>query len=177
MELFETIEKRHSYRGNFTDSPVSRDELIKIVNAGLAAPSGCNKQTTEFVIVDDKRLVSEIAKLPGARPAVQTAQAFILCIINKDPEPVFEDLSFEVEDCAAAVQNILLAIADLGYGSVWIDGWLRREGRNEKIGELIGLPSSKVVRVLLPVGEPAEEPKAPEKLPFEKRAYINKYKA
>jgi nitroreductase len=176
MELFDVLKERHSYRGRFLDEPVSRDDLVKIVNAGLIAPSGCNKQTTEFIIVDDKELVSSISALPGANPAAASAAAFILCVIDKDPQPVFGDLSFQVEDCAAAVENMLLAIADMGYASVWIDGWLRREGRNEKIGEWVGLPQEKVVRIMLPVGKPSESARQPDKLPFAQRAWFNKYR-
>ncbi|MHC4951653.1 MAG: nitroreductase family protein, partial [Planctomycetota bacterium] len=53
MDLFEAIKKRHCYRGGFTDAAVSREDLTKIVQAGLEAPSGKNCQTTRFVIVDD----------------------------------------------------------------------------------------------------------------------------
>lgn len=176
MELFDAIKQRYSYRGEFAKEQISRDDLIKIVNTAILAPSGCNKQTTEFVIVSDKELVSEISALPGANPAVQTAAAFILCIIDKDPKPVYEEFSFQVEDCSTAAQNMLLAITDMGYASVWIDGWLRREGRYEKVAELISLPSEKTVRVLLPVGKPLTQGAQPDKIPFGQRVWFNKYK-
>ncbi len=53
MDLFEAIEGRYSYRGAFTDAPVPREDLVRIVEAGLKAPSGCNAQTTTFVIAAD----------------------------------------------------------------------------------------------------------------------------
>ncbi len=59
------------------------------------------------------------------------------------PDAVYEGHSFQVEDCAAAVENMLLAITALGYATVWIDGWLRVEDRGETIGEMIGLSSNK----------------------------------
>ena len=58
MNLFEAIAKRLSYRGGFKDGPVSRDDLIKIVEAGLKAPSGKNGQTTSFVIIDDQQILA-----------------------------------------------------------------------------------------------------------------------
>ena len=70
---------------------------------------------------------------------------------------------------------MLLAITALGYGSVWIDGWLRTEGRAGKIGELLGLPQNKYIRVLLPVGVPCETYKQPEKKAFSVRAWFNRY--
>ena len=61
MDLFEAIARRHSYRGPFADAPVPRDDLRKIVEAGIRAPSAVNKQVTRFVIVDDPKLPADIA--------------------------------------------------------------------------------------------------------------------
>lgn len=175
MDLFEAVKKRHSYRGAFKDQAVPREDLQKIVQAGLDAPSGKNGQTTQFVIVDDPGLLSQITQLHPGNKAFQQARAMIACIIDKQPEAIYEGMDFQVEDCAAAVENMLLGITALGYGSVWVDGWLRREGRNERIGQLLGVPEDKVVRILLPIGVPAEEYKQPEKMPFELRAWFNHY--
>jgi nitroreductase len=156
MDLFEAIAKRQSYRGKFVDQPVPREDLRHIVEAGLKAPSGCNRQTTTFVIVDDPVLVRRINEMPKANTAIREAGAFIACVTDQNPDAVYESCSFQVEDCAAAVENMLLAVTAMGYASVWIDGWLRGEGRAANIGDLLGVPREKLVRVLLPVGKPAE---------------------
>ena len=44
----------------------------------------------------------------------------IVCVA--DPRPVFQTMSFVLEDCAAAVENILLALTSLGYATVWFEG-------------------------------------------------------
>ena len=175
MDLFEAIKLRHCYRGVFTDAPVSRDDLVKIVQAGLDAPSGCNAQTTRFVVVDDAELVRKIAAMHESNKAMQQAKAFIACVVDKQPEAVYEGMAFPIEDCAAAVQNMLLAVTALGYASVWIDGWLRRENRNEIIGEMLGVPNEKIVRILLPIGVPEKEVRGPEKMGFDERASYNQY--
>ena len=56
MELFEALQKRYSYRGRYLQTPVPRDHLLRILEAGLEAPSGCNKQTTSLIAV--MRLIS-----------------------------------------------------------------------------------------------------------------------
>ena len=175
MDLFEAIKKRHSYRGEFTDAAVSHEDLEKIVQTGLEAPSGKNCQTTRFVIVDDPKLLEQITQMHPGNKAFQQARAMIVCVIDKNPESVFEGFEFQVEDCAAAVENMLLSITALGYASVWIDGWLRVDNRNEKISKLLGVPADKVVRVLLPIGVPTKEVKGPAKMAFEERAWFNKY--
>ncbi len=175
MDLFEAIKKRHSYRGAFTDASVPREDLEKIVQAGLDAPSGKNCQTTRFVIVDESQLLEQIGQMHPANKAMQQAKAFIACIIDTNPEAIYEGFEFQVEDCAAAVENMLLAITALGYASVWIDGWLRVDNRNEAIGELLGVPKTKIVRILLPIGVPAKEVRGPEKMAFEERAWFNHF--
>ena len=175
MDLFEAIKKRHSYRGDFNDRVVRQEDLLKIVQAGLDAPSGKNCQTTRFVIVDDPGLLSQITLMHPGNKAFQQAKVMIACIIDKNPEAIYEGFEFQVEDCAAAVENMLLAIAALGYASVWIDGWLRVDGRNEKIGKLLGVPDDKIVRILLPFGVAAKEVRGPEKMPFNERAWFNQY--
>lgn len=53
MNVLDAIYARHSYRGKFKNEPVPKSDLIAIMEAGLAAPSGCNKQTTSLMAVDD----------------------------------------------------------------------------------------------------------------------------
>jgi nitroreductase len=175
MDFFEVIGQRHSYRGPFRAQAVPRDDLRKIVQAGLQAPSARNVQTTRFVIVDEPQIVKSIGALHATNPAVQTAPAFIACIVDTQPPAVYEGHSFQVEDCATAAENMLLAVTALGYASVWIDGWLRLENRAATIGQMLGLPEGKVIRVLLPVGVPAETWPQKEKLPFEQRAWFNRF--
>lgn len=175
MDLFEAISQRHSYRGSFKPQRVAREDLRRIVQAGLAAPSGCNAQTTSFVIVDEPETVRRIGSMHATNKAVQEAQAFVACIVDQKPQAVYDKYSFQIEDCAAAVENMLLAIAALGYASVWIDGWLRVEQHAETIGALLGVPEGRIIRILLPIGVPAETVQPREKFPFEQRAWFNRY--
>ena len=127
------------------------------------------------MIVDEPELVSQIALMHPANKAMQQAKAFVACIIDTHPDAIYEGFEFQVEDCAAAVENMLLGTTALGYASVWIDGWLRVDGHNEIIGRLLGVPETKIVRILLPIGVPAKEVRGPEKMTFNERAFFNKY--
>jgi nitroreductase len=169
MDLFEAIQKRYSYRGEFTDAAVPRNDLEKIVQTGIQAPSGCNEQVASFVIIDDQELLAQIARIVG-KPVCATAKAMIVCVA--DPRAVHNGNSFAAEDCAASVENMLLAITALGYATVWLDGTLRVENRAERIGELLGVPANNVVRILLPIGVPSQPGAQREKLPFTQRANI-----
>ncbi|HEY6838340.1 MAG TPA: nitroreductase family protein [Geobacteraceae bacterium] len=178
MELFAAIKERYSYRGTFVPKPVPEEDLRKIVQAGLDAPSGKNLQTTKFVIVTDPDKLAKIRGAFSGQAFIETAPAFIAAVIDANPQPAPEyAYTFEVEDTSAAVQNILLAITALGYASVWLDGVLRYEGRGEKVGEAIGLPASKKVQILLPVGVAAEAYPRKEKQVFAERAWFNAWGA
>jgi len=72
---------------------------------------------------------------------------------------------------------MLLAITSLGYSSVWIDGWLRMENREEVIRKLLDVPDNKKVQVILPVGVPEEICNQPKKKTFFERAWFNNYRS
>jgi nitroreductase len=174
MELFEAIKKRYSYRGTYLQKPVPEEHLRKIVQAGLDAPSGKNLQTPHFIIINDPDTLAQVRTVFSGQPFIATAPAFIAVFYDVDEQAASEyPYTFEVEDTAAAVQNILLAITSLGYASVWLDGVLRNEQRAEKIGAIIKLPKSKRVRILLPVGVAAEQGVRKQKHAFVDRVWFN----
>jgi nitroreductase len=172
MDLFEAIRSRHSYRGPFLASSVPREDLRRIVEAGIQAPSGYNAQTTSFVIVDETDLIVKVADILG-KAKLREAPALIVVLMDADGSPG-ESYRFGVEDYAAATENMLLAITALGYASVWIDGALRSERRAERIAELLGVAARLSVRVVLPVGVPAETRAQQPKKSFEERAAFNR---
>jgi len=97
----ETIFNRKSVR-SYTDQPVSVDDLMLLVKAGMAAPTGMNRQPWEFFIIQDKELMASLAdKIPYAR-MLKEAQAAIVVMGNP------EKSIYWYLDCSAAAQNILL---------------------------------------------------------------------
>jgi nitroreductase len=146
--------------------------LTKIVQAGIQSPSACNAQVVSFVIVDDPQQCRRLAEIID-RPVCNAAVAMIACVV--DPRSVYHGLAFAAEDCAACVENMLLVITALGYASVWLDGVLRRDDKAARVGRLLGVPEGKDVRIVLPLGVPAEPAVQKEKLPFAQRAWFNHY--
>ena len=174
MEVFKAIAERYSYRGGFKPGRIPRGVLKKIVSAGLKAPSACNEQTTSFVIADGEKQLAQMRKLHPMK-AMQDARAIIACVTAKKPRPVYGNHSFEVEDCSAAIMNILLATTASGLATVWIDGHLRTGHRAEKFNKILGIPRGRTVRAILPLGRPAEKGPRREKKPFGKRAWFNRH--
>ena len=171
MNTLETMAARHSYRGTYLDTPVPREDLIKILKAGCDAPSGCNKQTTSFIAVDDPKLMKKLFTVI-TRGLGKTAPAMI-CILTRKII-AYADRTFYIQDYSAAIQNMLLAIEDLGYASCWVEGHVTGSDRiGEKMAAMLGVPEDYELICYLPVGIPAEECKIVEKQPFEERAWFN----
>ncbi|SFX95204.1 nitroreductase family protein [Ruminococcus sp. XPD3002] len=171
MDIFDAINNRTSYRGKYKDIPVPKADLIKILEAGTAAPSGCNKQTTSFIAVDDKRLLAEVKALIDP-PIAVTAPAFILVLTQKIY--AYRDKCFNIQDYSAAIENMLLAIKGLGYESCWYEGHITDDDDIAgKIAHHMGIPDEYRIVCILPVGIPEEEPKKTSKQPFESRIWFN----
>ena len=173
MQTLDAIRARRSYRGKYLPVPVPREHLTAIMEAGLRAPSGCNKQTTSLIAVDDPAVLQQLHAVIDP-PIGETAPAMI-CVLTR-PIIAYRDRTFYVQDYAAAIENMLLAIADLGYESYWIEGHVTDVDRiGEKMARILGVPEEYQLVCFLPVGLAAEDVKAPKKLPLESRCCFNRF--
>lgn len=154
--MLKTIYKRRSIRA-FRPEPVSAETLQELIRAAMHAPSAGDERPWQFVIVDDRELLRRIPTVHPYASMVPTAPAAILVCGDLQLE---SHKGFWVQDCSAAVQNLLLAVTAHGLGAVWL-GVHPREDRVEGLRRLLGLPQHVVPLALVPVGRPAEEP-APE---------------
>ncbi len=129
---------RRSYRGRYRPVPVPREHLRAILEAGLAAPSGCNKQTASLIAVDDPALLAELRAAIDP-PVGETAPAMI-CVLTRRIN-AYRDRCFAVQDYAAAIENMLLACAAMGYQSCWYEGHITDTDRIcDRIARILGVP-------------------------------------
>lgn len=174
MNLSELMNNRHSYRGEYENTPVPREDLVKIMEAGLAAPSGCNKQTTSLIAVDDAEMLKKIQEVCDP-PLGETAPAMI-CVLTQRLI-AYDDKCFATQDYSAAIENMLLMITNLGYQSCWYEGYVTDEDRvGYKIAQVLGVPDEYELVCVLPVGVGKKEPVGPKKKAFEERAWFNGFK-
>ena len=167
------INTRHSYRGKYSSDPVPESDLRIIAAAGLNAPSGCNKQTTDLVVVNDKAVLDKIKGLIDP-PVAATAPAMIVVLSRRIN--AYRDKCFATQDYSAAIENMLLAIVELGYQSCWYEGHITDDDRIcDKIAEVLGVPGEYGVVCILPVGKALDEIKLPVKKAFEERVSFNRF--
>ena len=164
MQFFDTVTARHSYRGEFEATPIPREDLVKICQAGIQAPSAGNRQSQRFYVVTNPEMLAKIRDIfnpPDSQRkqmGVATAPALILLVSKLMQFGERGDSPFELQDYGAAAQNVLLAIADLGYSTVWTDGHTNfTQSFQDNIGSIIDLDEDARVRAVLPVGIPKEK--------------------
>lgn len=147
MELLEGIYTRRSVR-DYTDRPVDRDRLLEIIKAGSWAPSGLNNQPWRFVIVRDKGIQSELAKLTRYKRIIESAPASVAVFI--DHEAMYNDVK-DHQAIGACLQNMLLAAHSMGLGAVWLGEILKNAGG---VRELFDLPDRYELMAVVAIGHP-----------------------
>lgn len=172
MTTIEAIKYRTSYRGKYMEETVPKEHLKLIMEAGLAAPSGCNSQTTSLVAVDDPELLVKIRNIMN-RPVGKTAPALIFVLAERIPS--YHGNCYAVQDYSAAIQNMLLEIVDLGYESCWVEGYVtdEKDGIGKEVAKILNLDPKYEVVCFLPVGKAADQLKRVQKKNFEERAWFN----
>lgn len=173
MNVFEAMKQRHSYRGRYLDKPVPREHLVQILQAGLSAPSGCNKQTTGLIAVDDPETLKMLRGV--IQPPIGETAPSVICVLTKRVI-AYGNRCFAVQDYSAAIENMLLAIVELGYQSCWVEGHVTdQDNIGRQIAKILHVPDEYDLVCVLPVGIAAEIPRPVPKLPFGQRAWFNRY--
>lgn len=153
MDVLDAIRTRRSIR-QFLDKPVPQDLLQQVLSSAMYAPSACNQQPWQFVVIDNRELLREIPQLNSHAAMAAEAPVAILVCGDSSLETI---PGYWVIDCSAAVQNLLLAAHALGLGAVWT-GVYPQQKRVDGFRRLLGLPQNVTPHSLVPLGYPAEQP-------------------
>lgn len=181
MKFEEMLLKRESCRA-YCDKPVSREDLLKICDAGRLSPSGCNAQPWKFIVVDEsgarERLCDALVLENGKTGAPWRAQcpAFIVLVERKaNVMPIvltyYQDSQrFAQGDIGMAAMNMCYQAMELGLSTCVI-------GMNsqEKMEAALGIPDHAAVRLVISVGYAAEDkaPRAKVRKPLEEVVCFN----
>jgi len=171
----ETIFKRRSIR-KFKDTPIPKPYVEKILRAGMAAPSAGNSQEWEFILFEDPAKKEAFIEVSGFAFPIRTAPLCILICANLEKE-VYKG-GWWVQDCSAALENMLLEATHLGLGSIWL-GVYPAEERVVKMKELFKLPDHVMPLGLMALGYADKEKPANDRyleMQVHKETYGNIYK-
>lgn len=164
------IHSRKSVR-NFTGQGVSKEDLDKILRAGMAAPTAVGRQPWAFVVVTDRKILNTLKDgLPYAKMLDKAGAAIIVCAI---PEKAYDKkVEFAVIDSTCAGENILLAAEAMGLGAVWTAAYPYKD-RMDVARKTLNIPDDVIPLNVIPIGHPtgADKPKnkySPENIRWEK---------
>ena len=143
---------RRSIR-RFQEGPVATEQLTELLRAAMAAPSASNRRPWEFVVVTDGELLASLRRTLIFGRYMAPAAIVVCGNLRRAYPPPARD--FYVEDCSAAIQNILLAAHGLGLGAVWI-GVHPVPPFVKGVSRALGLPRHVRPVGVVYVGHPAE---------------------
>lgn len=165
FDFWRAIYERRSIR-RFKPDPVPRELVTQILHAGIWAPSSCNYQMWDFVVVDDPAVNARLAALSS-----QMGNAPVNVIVSYGRD-FSEDAWANIQSASAAIENMSLAAHVLGLGTFWIT----QTGDKEEVREVVGLPEDRLVVAVLALGYPANPPRSgPKRRPLGHVAHWNHY--
>lgn len=169
MDAEEVMLTRRSVR-RYTDEPVSEEMVLRLLKVAMAAPSARDQRPWRFVVVRDRGLLKALAAAEPNGAMIARAQVAVVVCADLD---LVKSEGFWIQDCAAATQNLLLAVHAEGLGAVWV-GTYPREERVNGVRAVLALPEHLVPFSVVPLGYPAERP-APAVRFDEGRVYRDRY--
>lgn len=169
-DILELIKSRRNVK-NFLPKFVSWENLSRILDAGRHAPCCGNIQNWKFVLVYDLEQKQQLAELTYDQ--YEIAQAAYLIVVCAEPEKAERyyglrgEKLYSIQNCAAAIQNMLLEAHSLGLAARWIGGF-----EEDKVRSLLGIPAEISPQAIVAVGYAKEIPPKPPKYPLEGLVYF-----
>jgi nitroreductase len=153
-DKFQFLLGRRSIRV-YDPGEISETAITQLLQAAMAAPSAVARDPWRFVVIRKKETLSTIAAaLPNGGMLVTAPLGIVVC---GDLEAVHDhQLSYLLQDCSAAIENLLLCAHALGLGACWL-GIHPREERIRKLKEILQLPASVIPIAVISIGHPGEE--------------------
>lgn len=163
--VIETIKARRSVR-KYKDQPIEREKLELLVDCGINAPSGMNKQPWQVRVVDNPEYINGITEIFVANDSTQAADPDFKNMFRNAPAVIFiaspSDGSGQL-DCGLLGENIVLAAQSLGLGTCCLGGPVRFMVANEQAQpylKRLDLPEDYRLLYAIAVGYPDETPDA-----------------
>ena len=161
MNVYEVIEVRRSVR-SYQEKEVPEEVLTRILEAGRMAPSAGNRQPWKFVVVTDKETRKRLGEAANNQHFVGEAPV-VIAAVGLNPEKIMScGIPADPVDLAIAIDHMTLAAVEEGLGTCWIGAFSQ-----EKVCEILQIPSSFKVIELLPLGYPADSPRSRVRKPLE----------
>ena len=130
MDFFDVIKNRYSVRAYRTD-PVEPEKLEKILEAARIAPSACNRQPYEIIVIDAAGFPKDkLARIYGSGWFLDAPVILAVCAKREDAWSRDGRKNYGDVDCAIAMDHLILAATALGLGTCWIGAFNEQAARD-----------------------------------------------
>lgn len=158
--------------------PVSREDVLKCLEAARMSPSACNSQPWKFIVVDDKAKLSEMADAAeglGMNKFTRDVPVMVAVVLEKMNATarlgsLLKHKDYSMLDLGMAVEHFCLQAADLGLGTC-IMGWFDEK----RIARLLGVPRGKRIPLIISLGYPENPTRRKVRKPVEEMSSWNSY--
>ncbi|MHA2406460.1 MAG: nitroreductase family protein [Candidatus Hermodarchaeia archaeon] len=168
MNVIEAIRTRRSIR-QYQSHPIPDEDLKRILEAAQLAPSAGNKQPWKFIVVRDTVTKAKLAESSRNQQWIADADVVIVAIAMDKNDPSIYKKWVE-RDVMTAVEHMVLAAWELGYGTCWIGAV-----NQDYTKKLLAIPEAMTVINLLPIGIPDERPETKDRKSFEDLFFAEHY--
>jgi nitroreductase len=162
MDFSELIQKRRSVRRYAADRPISKEDLLKCIEAARLAPSGCNSQPWHFIVIDEPGLRKRVAErifsgLYSMNKFAMEAPVLVAVVSEKEKFLAsfggqIRNTSYCLVDLGIACEHFVLQAEELGIGSCWI-GWFDEKALKEELK----IPKNKKIDIVISLGYAVED--------------------
>jgi nitroreductase len=178
-KMLELIKNRQSDR-KYSDRPIERDKLDRIIEAGRMAPSACNAQPWKLIVVTDPEIIQRVAlasssKVIGINTFMTQAPVQII-IVREKPNltskigATIKEKDFSLMDIGIVSENICLQAQAEGIGSCMI-GWFNEQ----MVRKILQIPRLKRVELIITLGYSLSDKREKKRKPASDTVSFNKY--
>lgn len=150
MDFSELVKARYSARA-YKPDPVEDEKLQKVLEAARMAPTACNLQPMQFIVVHTRGREEELRRIYRADWFVQAPLVICACGVPSQGWTRFDGRNYTEVDVTIAMDHLILQAADLGLGTCWIAAFDPVAAR-----EILRLPEDVDPIALTPLGYPAD---------------------
>ena len=173
MDTFECIRTRRSIR-EYSDKVIPKEVYVNIIDSARYAPSAGNLQPWKFVVIDDDHAKKEIASSCSGQYWMEQAQIHVIvcCVVDK-PSMHYGprgEMLYSIQDCAMAVENMLLAAHEFGIGGCFVGAFVEEDVRH-----IAHIPENVRIQGIVTLGYAADVPEMPDKVGIESVIYFDTY--
>ena len=172
MELDRCISTRRSTH-KFLDKKISWNKICDILESARYAPSSGNIQNWRFVIVQDPKKIKKISQYCSDQVWIATAPTLIVvCNDESEVKRMYKKRStlFSIQNCAAAIQNILLKSNSMNIDSCWIGIY-----NADKIKDMLRIPPEIKIDAIIALGYAEKKEEIPKRIDLENICFFDEW--